>query len=405
MGNCFISKKRNFYDEEDASDPLSQDGIIQKRKSVLIEKLRKSPQLMNQIGKNRNLDSFLMSMIDEESLKNTYLTKRFLDTIALFKQVKESESLEKEEQNFPWINTGMISSAQHSEMEYTHSNMNNYGEEYEMNLTEGQIDELFEWEENDEMQDLEKQVKIKLAIIENEPSPFQRNIREFISPIISHTKLAPKFGIFHTALVIGPWKLEWNDSAICIPRRCVSRNAILTADIGVLRTRHDVDTVIEQLARVITFWNGNMFYREGIANRSSHYGNCQDFIDAVLRELGIAPQFPGALGEFIERLRRTGKSDVLFTFGAEFRETMRLRHPSVTFNTHQELDEFVYRVLDQEPSAFDRFPNEMSLLKSFDRAFWMRHLKFSNQDTYKPHSDRDCPFGDPVASFSLPQQQ
>lgn len=69
----------------------------------------------------------------------------------------------------------------------------------------------------------------------------QQNVRRLLSPIITNfshlfgtldtiNKVLP-FGIFHSALIVGPWYLEWTDSEICTPRKIMSKAAIFSCDI------------------------------------------------------------------------------------------------------------------------------------------------------------------------------
>jgi hypothetical protein len=72
----------------------------------------------------------------------------------------------------------------------------------------------------------------------------------------------------------------------------------------------------------------------------------------------------------------------------------------IVFKTHAKLDQFMHFLVTQEPEFQFLYKYEYYLLKSFDRAFWMRALSsnFENKtftpcvDEYQVHC---CPFGDP----------
>jgi len=134
--------------------------------------------------------------------------------------------------------------------------------------------------------------------------------RELLSPIMHTLNLSPEMGLFHSALMIGPWLLEWNNSAICIPRKCVSTASILSADIDSITTSKKVDETVDILARIITDWNVVAQYN----NFSSKKGeaNCQDFVEEVLKHLDIQSKFSGPLDAFIKQLREKGKSELAF---------------------------------------------------------------------------------------------
>lgn len=71
-----------------------------------------------------------------------------------------------------------------------------------------------------------KKIKVKLVIAEICKSSAQKAIRKMLSPILTKLDLQQQFGMFHSALIIGPWYLEWNNSSLCIPRKCYSNTGM-----------------------------------------------------------------------------------------------------------------------------------------------------------------------------------
>jgi hypothetical protein len=67
------------------------------------------------------------------------------------------------------------------------------------------------------------------------------------SPFLSSFKVFPDVGIFHVALLIGPWKIEWNDSSLCIPRKIVSGAAVMSTDIDSIHTIDKLEDVTEKV--------------------------------------------------------------------------------------------------------------------------------------------------------------
>lgn len=62
----------------------------------------------------------------------------------------------------------------------------------------------------------EHKLRVKLVITEICHSDAQKTIRKIISPVISSIpNLNNKFGMFHTAIIVGPWYLEWCDTSLC----------------------------------------------------------------------------------------------------------------------------------------------------------------------------------------------
>lgn len=250
-------------------------------------------------------------------------------------------------------------------------------------------------------------IRVKLVITEISSSTGSRTLRSLLSPLMySIPQLRREFGIFHSALIIGPWYLEWTNSSLCVPRRIGSSMAILSADIGNVTTCDDVNMVIDKLAEVITDWNVNFEYENVNLKGEPFKGNCQDFLDAVLEKLGIKLNFDGTpLGEYLLEMKKKGTCDVSFKPNEKFREKFSIAETKIEFNNHFELDEFVSKIVEISGMARFEFPAEWMLLKSFDRAFWLRHIRNPNDNRFKPLGTYDeetgrcetcnCPFDDP----------
>lgn len=52
-----------------------------------------------------------------------------------------------------------------------------------------------------------KKIKVKLVIAEICKSDAQKAFRKMLSPILTKLDLQQQFGLFHSALVVGPWYL------------------------------------------------------------------------------------------------------------------------------------------------------------------------------------------------------
>lgn len=230
----------------------------------------------------------------------------------------------------------------------------------------------------------------------------------------------------------------------------MSQAAVLTADIDYISTVDRLEEVIDTLAKVICKWNVHMVYKQTGGDPSKH-GNCQDFVDDCLAALGVKLNFEGALKNFITRLKKTGNSKLQFEMTREFIEKFKLvdLYPSLrralenqenakdqsgeaaedevpagalVFQTHKDLDRFVWYLMQQDFEFQNHYPCEYQLLKSFDRAFWVKALTYPNMEQFHPlYEDEDihvgakspsnnkqpinneerkqkCPFGDPCAS-------
>jgi hypothetical protein len=77
---------------------------------------------------------------------------------------------------------------------------------------------------------------------------------------------------FFNLILIG--YIEWNDSSICVPRKCVSESALITADIVEIGTAREIKDLAEKLADIIVDWNLNKIYNNTGGDKRVE-GNCQ----------------------------------------------------------------------------------------------------------------------------------
>lgn len=70
------------------------------------------------------------------------------------------------------------------------------------------------------------------------------------SPILSKLDLLPDFGMFHSSIMIGPYMIDWNDSGVSIPRKCVSQAALISTDIGEISTEKKLDDMLETVREI-----------------------------------------------------------------------------------------------------------------------------------------------------------
>eukprot|EP00817_Percolomonadidae_sp_ATCC50343_P006001 CAMPEP_0117430182 /NCGR_PEP_ID=MMETSP0758-20121206/9702_1 /TAXON_ID=63605 /ORGANISM="Percolomonas cosmopolitus, Strain AE-1 (ATCC 50343)" /LENGTH=368 /DNA_ID=CAMNT_0005217907 /DNA_START=365 /DNA_END=1468 /DNA_ORIENTATION=+ len=294
------------------------------------------------------------------------------------------------------------------------------GKQMREELNNDQVSDDEEEEEEDEstLAQLEQPLRlsgyrltIKLVIVEIHHSNGQRLLRKTLTPVInSFSKLAPQFGIFHSALIVGPWYLEWNDSSLCIPRRCYSQAAVIAADLSQPYVAPEVSVALNRMADIICDWNAKHMYD------SQNY-NCQTFVDIMCKALGIdiSQQFPKdtAIGSFFEALRQKGSCNLAFKMSPkladlskDFIHNYKVNKNRIAFDTHNDIDSFVYQVNKADPEYFSK--NEVGqqdhfLLKSFDRAFWLRHYKNPDEKRWAPHVD-GCAFMDPNVTKTMCRQ-
>jgi len=242
----------------------------------------------------------------------------------------------------------------------------------------------------------EEFLKVKLVIVEIHNSASQRTFRRVLSPLMDTFNISPQFGLFHSALIVGPWYLEWNDSCLVVPRKCYSGAAVLAADVEKFFKGPQVSVALDRISNVICEWNANYQY-------SQQKYNCQLFVDELCKALDITLNFNGALGSFLQQLRKTGQCELGYQLSPDLQKSLGITESYKKFKTHKELDEFVTMVRDKLPTYFDMDPvgrDDWVLLKSYDRAFWLRHFKNKKAEEYAPLVPC-CPFSNPTVSGSI----
>ena len=239
---------------------------------------------------------------------------------------------------------------------------------------------------------------IKLVITEITKSNKYKSFRRKFSPVLKFLpNLKKEFGMFHTALIIGPWYLEWTDSSLIIPRKLYSSMAFFCADIentGELKNK-SFDYITHKIARVVCKWNTKKTYCNVNIKKKKNLGNCQEFVEEVMQSLGIKINKEGAFGKYLDNVKSRGQCEMVFEPSKEFIKKFKLVVNSYKFKDHVELDNFVMMLKRKDDIAFVMdFPGDYKVLKSFDRAFWLRHFKRPSDNRFRP-SIASCPFDDP----------
>jgi hypothetical protein len=110
-------------------------------------------------------------------------------------------------------------------------------------------------------------------------------------------------------------------------------------------------------------------------------------------------KFPPPLKNYLKNLRKNGYGEMVFDMDENFQEIFNLKEKKVIFKEHRDIDLFYLKLIEIEPEFEFKFKFEYFLLKTFDRAFWMRHFKEKNNRKYCPYHNDDvdmgCPFDNP----------
>jgi len=210
-----------------------------------------------------------------------------------------------------------------------------------------------------------RKLKVSLAIINLERwSKSRLKTRVAANMLMFTEKSKLGFGLVHVAILIGQYIIHWFDDGLVHMTPIRSAHPNVAVEVGELDIQEVTDFErIKSLCYVISEYNTKMIYN----NRSC---NCHHFVRDCFHAMGfnLSCIMKGQLGSYLQKVR-SGKliNEKVFINPITGRKT--------TFNSHQQLDEYTLDLFKKEPDFEELYPYDYKLLKSFDRGFWMGHLK------------------------------
>ncbi|EFC39640.1 predicted protein [Naegleria gruberi] len=251
-------------------------------------------------------------------------------------------------------------------------------------------------------------LKVKLVITEMSTSTAHRIIRRLGSTVGALKD--QQFGMYHSALIVGEFYIEFCDSSIATVRKKSSSKAVFVADIHTFRDQKEITDAFKIISEVVCEWNGTKTYD----NRKA---NCQHFVMDILSKLGLSEGFfdrvSGSVKKYLDRLKQNGVCEMTYFVDDKKRKLITnskhaskelkdlVKQKDISFPSHKLLDEFVY-VIEKEGGImyFEQNIQEQTdhmLLKAFDRAFWLRNeASTNNKELTKPleneRGETICPF-------------
>lgn len=221
-------------------------------------------------------------------------------------------------------------------------------------------------------------IKIKILILDRrgKEKPRKQGFVSFLSPIISAIgkgDTGEESEDYQTALMIGPYLLDWDESELCIPKKCVSNAAVFSADVEGLGSIKNLDEILDKLSETIVDWNIKKGFKK-VSDNKEKCGNSQDFVECILEAIGLKITLPEYFSKFLNKIKEKGQSKLEFNPSNEFSKKFGLKEPSIVFSSHSQLDFFVSKLYEIDSNFDWNWKGEYQFLKSFDRAFWMKHL-------------------------------
>jgi hypothetical protein len=180
-----------------------------------------------------------------------------------------------------------------------------------------------------------KDIGIKLTIVPLKASSTVKSVMKFVGAI------NVKYGWSHTDLIIGNHTIGWDNSSLCRPRR-LSNSAVAVLDIAILSKHENLLEILTSLCMEIAYWNTSVEFN--LRKRNSHH-----FVDACLAAMGMSIEFKGAFKDYIESINKTNSVTATFTPHDILQRYLGISKAPITFNSHAELDEFCYRIIEKVP--------------------------------------------------------
>ena len=251
-------------------------------------------------------------------------------------------------------------------------------------------------------------LKLKLVITEMSTSTAHRIIRT-VGTVFGALK-EQYFGMYHSALIIGDYYVEWSDSSIATVRKKSSSKAVFVIDVHTYRDQKEINEAFNRISEAVCEWNGTKIY-------DNKKANCQHFVMDILTKLGLSEDLfdnmSGSVKKYLDRLKTYGVCEMNYVVDEKKRKLILnskkaskelkelVKQKEIVFPSHKLLDEFVY-IIEQEGGVmyFEQNVQEQidhMLLKAFDRAFWLRNeASTNNKDNTKPldneRGETNCPF-------------
>eukprot|EP01080_Neovahlkampfia_damariscottae_P005612 gene5612-9429_t len=191
---------------------------------------------------------------------------------------------------------------------------------------------------------------------------------------------------FKSALIIGPFYLEFTDTSLCVPKRITSEVQGLFERIQPIATCDlKLSSIVTKLSKLISEWNTKYSFVSVDYSDKKKEGNCISFVEKVLSTLNVKLKFNGALGNFVREMKEFGDSTASIYPGVEFEKKFNFHKMQDIFD-HLEFDDKISEIFEMEPNVDKKFPHDYLIVQAIDLAFWIRFI-FTNDEIYEPMMD------------------
>ncbi|KAL9657543.1 hypothetical protein ABK040_000970 [Willaertia magna] len=236
-------------------------------------------------------------------------------------------------------------------------------------------------------------LQIKLVISEIPADDLYRKVASLIS--------GADFGITHTALLMGQWRIEWFDTSLVSIKPTINfnkdSNTIAVIDLGTLGTKEEIHEAFKLITDICVTYNCTKEY-------NNLNCNCQHFVTDIVNGLNkinpsIAIPQQKSFQSYFKRLK-SGKFDRVYKYSKSLRKQIKLEttvldfykpyynQKKIVFNSRKEVDVFCYWLNSLDYFKTDEGKIDYILLKAFDRSFCLRANKDREVLTFDEGDER-----------------
>lgn len=203
---------------DDGETDLKKLVDVDPRK-IVIEKILANPVYASRLKKDETmLQKFTTILSSKEELKNTYLTRDWIETVKLYKEIKENvHQLENHRDSVVSTDT---SSTGVTINKFTSESTVSPSEVEKMKQHIAQTDTSTHEDDEEDEKTLEEEfkkaqlfipevklknnIKVKLIIAEIAQNQARKTFRKLVSPVLSKLDVLPEFGLFHSFVIYFP---------------------------------------------------------------------------------------------------------------------------------------------------------------------------------------------------------
>jgi hypothetical protein len=228
-----------------------------------------------------------------------------------------------------------------------------------------------------------KDVKFEIRVILTE---FTHNSKSYDLETCFHgtiDKIPPfdwdsKFDKLKCGVIVGPWYLEFGNNSLCIPKRMHPLIHQMYREIEpICVVEDDTKEIRKTIASIVADWNAKSFYRSIEPDTKKNQGNCQTFVDELLKKFDCN-KFKGSLNSIMNEIKDFGDAGCSIypaENAMEFSNAYGFSDiPDITLESHSLLDDDILNILEQDKYFRKHYPHDFIAFQSIDMAFWFRYM-------------------------------